>query len=216
MVALYSPLDLQAGRAMKKTAVNLGLIATALYLLLVGCWWFTGPAKSISTPADFGQFMGGVFGPVAFLWLILQVLASRAQTEAELSALAEQQQRMAKAARARFIVARGGSTSISGDRVDLIIELTNTGGEASLVTVEPINLPGTFSPREFPLILRTDHKQFQWSYNLASVDDKPKAIRIRYRDVNDTIWEQEFRFEPTDTSRHNWKVVAGEQRLAET
>lgn len=49
-----------------------GLGLTILWLLLVALWW-AGDLKQLQalSPNEFGDFLGGTFAPVAFLWLVL-------------------------------------------------------------------------------------------------------------------------------------------------
>lgn len=60
---------------MKLKSEIVGGVLTGLYLMLIAalvyCKWDTVPDLKLS---DFGDFLAGVFGPVAFLWLVLGYL----------------------------------------------------------------------------------------------------------------------------------------------
>lgn len=50
----------------------LGLVLTVGWLVAVGAWWGTDvEAIRDLEPNEFGDFLGGTFAPVAFLWLVL-------------------------------------------------------------------------------------------------------------------------------------------------
>lgn len=49
-----------------------GIALTVVWVGLVAAWWWSDP-RSITglKPNEFGDFLGGTFAPVAFLWLVL-------------------------------------------------------------------------------------------------------------------------------------------------
>ncbi|KEO87346.1 hypothetical protein EH30_06855 [Erythrobacter sp. JL475] len=49
-----------------------GVIATSIYLIFIGWYWRDQSQSLLAlSPNEFGDFLAGVFAPLAFLWLVL-------------------------------------------------------------------------------------------------------------------------------------------------
>ena len=77
---------------MNKRSLTIGIVVTVIWIAIIVCiYLFTGleHPKSLN---EFGDFLAGVFAPVAFFWLILGYMQQGKQLEQNTKAL-EQQER---------------------------------------------------------------------------------------------------------------------------
>jgi len=52
----------------------IGAVLSVAYLVFVAIWWGSADPIRLLTPSEFGDFLAGVFAPLAFFWLVLGFL----------------------------------------------------------------------------------------------------------------------------------------------
>ena len=79
-------------KKMNKKNLNRAIAITVIWLGGIGLTWIFGSLKSPESLNELGDFLAGVFAPIAFLWLILGYVQQGKQLDQSTTAL-EQQER---------------------------------------------------------------------------------------------------------------------------
>ncbi len=79
-------------KKMNKKNLNRAIAITVIWLGGIGLTWIFGSLKSPESLNELGDFLAGVFAPIAFLWLILGYVQQGKQLDQNTTAL-EQQER---------------------------------------------------------------------------------------------------------------------------
>jgi hypothetical protein len=77
---------------MNKKSLYWGIGITVVWLVVIISFWIFGGLKSPQSLNEFGDFLAGIFAPVAFFWLILGYVQQGKQLDQNTKAL-EQQER---------------------------------------------------------------------------------------------------------------------------
>lgn len=77
---------------MNKKSLNWGMGITVVWLAIIFIFWFFGDLKSPISLNELGDFLAGIFAPVAFLWLVLGYVQQGKQLEQNTKALEQQEQ----------------------------------------------------------------------------------------------------------------------------
>ena len=77
---------------MNQKSLNWGIGITVVWLAVIVAFWIFGGLKSPTSLNELGDFLAGIFAPVAFFWLILGYVQQGKQLEQNTKAL-EQQER---------------------------------------------------------------------------------------------------------------------------
>ena len=77
---------------MNKKSLNWGMGITVVWLAIIFIFWFFGDLKSPISLNELGDFLAGIFAPVAFLWLVLGYVQQGKQLEQNIKALEQQEQ----------------------------------------------------------------------------------------------------------------------------
>ena len=77
---------------MNQNSLNWGIGITVIWLTVIISLWIFGGLSSPTSLNELGDFLAGIFAPIAFLWLILGYVQQGKQLEQNTKAL-EQQER---------------------------------------------------------------------------------------------------------------------------
>lgn len=77
---------------MNQNSLNWGIGITVIWLAVITSFWIFGGLSSPTSLNELGDFLAGIFAPIAFLWLILGYVQQGKQLEQNTKAL-EQQER---------------------------------------------------------------------------------------------------------------------------
>lgn len=76
---------------MNQNSLNWGIRITVIWLAVITSFWIFGGLSSPTSLNELGDFLGGIFAPIAFLWLILGYVQQGKQLEQNTKALEQQE-----------------------------------------------------------------------------------------------------------------------------
>jgi hypothetical protein len=184
---------------MRRVPLVVGFVGSGAYLLLLYALLGQRLGEFTGMPLnEIGDFLAGVFGPLALFWLILGFLqqkdlveVTRAQLEAELEALKREQLRQREAAKPKFVF--GGVGVISGSQGRTFsAHVKNVGNTATNLSFRAnknvqINITNNLS------WTRDQNKELKWSYEKGAPEEGV-VLTINYVDALGFSGEQRFAF----------------------
>lgn len=72
---------------MNKKSLNLGIAITVIWLGVISLIWIFGGLKAPESLNELGDFLAGIFAPIAFFWLILGYIQQGKQLDQNTRAL---------------------------------------------------------------------------------------------------------------------------------
>ena len=76
---------------MNQKSLNCGIGITVIWLAVITSFWMFGGLSSPTSLNELGDFLAGIFAPIAFLWLILGYVQQGKQLEQNTKALEQQE-----------------------------------------------------------------------------------------------------------------------------
>jgi hypothetical protein len=76
---------------MNKKSLNWAIAITVIWLGVIGLTWFFGSLESPESLNELGDFLAGIFAPIAFFWLILGYIQQGKQLDQNTKALEQQE-----------------------------------------------------------------------------------------------------------------------------
>ncbi|MCJ8160399.1 hypothetical protein [Acinetobacter zhairhuonensis] len=76
---------------MNKKSLNWAIAVTVIWLGVIGLIWILGSLKSAESLNELGDFLAGIFAPIAFFWLILGYIQQGKQLDQNTRALEQQE-----------------------------------------------------------------------------------------------------------------------------
>lgn len=76
---------------MNKKSLNLGIAITVIWLGVIGLIWIFGGLKAPKSLNELGDFLAGIFAPIAFFWLVLGYIQQGKQLDQNTRALEQQE-----------------------------------------------------------------------------------------------------------------------------
>ena len=76
---------------MNQKSLNCGRGITIVWLAVIFIFWWLGNLDSPKSLNELGDFLAGIFAPVAFLWLVLGYVQQGKQLEQNTKALEQQE-----------------------------------------------------------------------------------------------------------------------------
>ncbi|EEY90821.1 hypothetical protein HMPREF0017_00591 [Acinetobacter lwoffii SH145] len=76
---------------MNQNSLNWGIGITVIWLAVITSFWIFGGLSSPTSLNELGDFLAGIFAPIAFFWLILGYVQQGKQLEQNTKALEQQE-----------------------------------------------------------------------------------------------------------------------------
>src|SRR5690606_28462724 len=128
---------------MNQNSLNWGIGITVIWLAVITSFWIFGGLSSPTSLNELGDFLAGIFAPVAFFWLILGYVQQGKQLEQNTKALEQQKNiqkkqfdAMNKSVEPRLVIENIQYVYLNNEGEDnfliqAMFNLTNLGGVAN-------------------------------------------------------------------------------------
>lgn len=210
---------------MNQRSLHFGILITVLWLLLIVVFAIFGDLTFPQSLNELGDFLAGIFAPIAFFWLVLGYMQQAKQLEQNTQALKQQEQ-------ALQLQIEEMRESVRQQKELVIVQ--NNQFESQLKMVEPIFLISDYDFDLFGSEIRQDnlytlkfkisnvkgevynfrilskHQESLFHTTIISTDPYPVTIKfenadIDYSEHNYILTDLYFEFTDTYSSHYRWK-----------
>ncbi len=183
---------------------GIGMVATIIYLVIVLVIIVLGREKFLEmAPNSWGDFLAGVFGPVALGWVVISTFQQREELRQNTRALNFQVEELKASVKQQTEIAEANKKMIEldiektnqtrmpklvmaillgrhePDKIMFKLEILNIGYTATNVTINPVGLAYTIGNNQFAYIAQQEKRHLD--FELPDLT-RPVRFHVHYRD----------------------------------